>query len=269
PRNATDRFRLAALGGVAAQLAGDYQRAVPLLLEATDLAEELVDPLALIWAARAATFRGMPRDGLPYAARAVPILAGLGMLSMLPVALSHQASGLMGHGQFRLAYAAGEEGIRLARDCEHRWGVGRNLANLAMVDAVRGDEALAHAHADEAKELAASSGAILSGEFAESALGTLELTMGRPSEATDRLLVLSDPERPNSHPLTRLWAIPDLVEAAALSERIGEITDRLDHYTDWVERSPTPTRLSLLARCRALVAESGERELFRTSLKQV
>jgi len=268
PRNATDRFRLAALGGVAAQLAGDYQRAVPLLLEATDLAEELVDPLALIWAARAATFRGMPRDGLPYAARAVTILRERGMLSMLPVALSHQASGLMGHGQFRLAYAAGEEGIRLARDCEHRWGVGRNLANLAMVDAVRGDEALAHAHADEAKELAASSGAVLIGEFAESALGSLELTMGRPSEATDRLLVLSDPERPNSHPLTRLWAIPDLVEAAALSERIGEITDRLDHYTDWVERSPTPTRLSLLARCRALVAESGERELFETSLKQ-
>src|SRR5262249_26114179 len=147
------------------------------------------------------------------------------------------------------------------------WGVGRNLANLAMLDAVRGHEALAHAHADEAKELAASSGAVLIGEFAESALGTLDLTMGRPSDATDRLLVLSDPERPKSHPLTQLWAIPDLVEAAALSGRIGEIADRVDRYTDWVEQSPNPTRLSLLARCRALVAESGERELFETSLE--
>jgi DNA-binding CsgD family transcriptional regulator len=259
PTSATDRFRVAALGGVAAALAGEYQRAAPLLLEATQLAEELEDPHALVWAARAASIRSMPRDGLPYAARAVTIARERSVLSILPVALSHQASGLIGHGRFKLAYAAAEEGIRLATDFGHHWGVGRNLANLAMLDAVRGDEPPARAHADEARELAASNGAVLIGEFAEWALGVLELTLGKPSDATDLLLVVSDSERAASNRLTGLWAIPDLIEGAARSGRLDETVDRLDRYTDWVEQAPTPTRVSLLARCRAL-AEVGKVE---------
>jgi DNA-binding CsgD family transcriptional regulator len=188
------------------------------------------------------------------------------VLSILPVALSHEASGLIGHGRFKLAYAAAEEGIRLATDFGHQWGVGRNLANLAMVDAVRGDEPSARAHAAEAKELAASSGAVLIGEFAEWALGVLELTLGRPSEAADRLLMVSDSERAESNRLTGLWAIPDLIEGAARSGRLDETVARLDCYTDWVERAPTPTRQSLLARCRALAQDGEVAEQFETAL---
>ncbi len=267
PRSETDRFRIAALGGVAAELAGDYERAAPLLREATQRAEELEDPHALIWAARAATIRNMPRDGLPYAARAVTIARDRAMLSVLPVALSHQATGLIGHGRFKLAYAAADEAIRLASDFGHHWGVGRNLSNLVLLEAFRGDETQARAHADEARELAGSSGAVLIGEFAEWALGILELTLGRPSEATDRLLMVSDSERAESNPLTGLWSIPDLIEAAARSGRLDEIVDRFDRYTDWVQRSPTPSRLSLLARCRAVATEGAKREQFESSLK--
>src|SRR5262245_20449524 len=209
----------------------------------------------------------MPRDGLPYAARAVTIARERGMLSVLPIALSHQASGLMGNGRFRLAYAAAEEGIRLASDFGHRWGVGRNLSNLAMLDALRGDEALARSHADEDRGLAAGTGAVLIGEFAEWALGVLDLTMGRPSEATDRLLMVSDPGRAESNSLIALWAVPDLVEAAARSGRLEDVVDRVNRYADWAQRSPTPTRLSLLARCRALVTETDEREQFEASLE--
>lgn len=266
PRSETDRFRVAALGGVAAALAGDYEGAAPLLLEATQRAEGLEDPYALIWAVRAAAIRSTPRDGLPYAARAVTIARERAVLSVLPVALSHQASGLIGHGRFKLASAAAEEAIRLASDFGHHWGVGRNLSNLAMLDGVRGDESSARAHADEARELAATSGAVLIGEFAESALGMLELTLGRPGEATDRLLMVSDSERAESNPLTGLWSIPDLIEAAARSGRLDETVDRIDRYTDWVQRAPTPTRLSLLARCRALAGEGDVAEQFDIAL---
>jgi DNA-binding CsgD family transcriptional regulator/tetratricopeptide (TPR) repeat protein len=267
PRSETDRFRVAALGGVAAALIGEYERAAPLLLEATQRAEELEDPHALIWAARAAAIRNTPRDGLRYAARAVTIARERAVLSVLPVALSHQATGLIGHGRFKLAYAAAEEAIRLASDFGHQWGVGRNLSNLAMLDAVRGDEPSARAHADEARELAASSGAVLIGEFAESALGLLELTLGRPSEATDRLLMVTDSERAESNPFTGLWSIPDLIESAARSGRLNETVDRFDRYTAWVQPAPTPTRLSLLARCRALAGEEGHaREQFEAAL---
>jgi DNA-binding CsgD family transcriptional regulator len=269
PQNGTDRFRVAALSGVAAALAGDYALAAPLLLEATQRAQELEDPYALIWAVRAASIRNTPRDGLPYAARAVTIARERAVLSVLPIALSHQASGLIGHGRFKLSYAAAEEGIRLASDFGHHWGVGRNLANLAMVDAVRGDEPSARAHADEGKELAASSGAVLIGEFAEWALGMLELTLGRPSEATDRLLIVSDSERAESNRLTGLWSIPDLIDGAARSGRLDETLDRYDRYADWVQQAPTPTRLSLLARCRALTGEGNVAEQFETALAGV
>ena len=102
--------------------------------------------------------------------------------------------------------------------------------------------------------------------FAEWALGLLELTLGRPSEATDRLLLVSAVERPESNPLIGLWSIPDLIEAAARSGRLDETVDRFDRYADWVQHSPSPARLSVLARCRALAGEGDAREQFETAL---
>ena len=78
--------------------------------------------------------------------------------------------------------------------------------------------------------------------------------------------MVSDSQRVESNPLTGLWSIPDLIEAAARSGRLDETVDRFDRYTDWVQKSPTPARLSLLARCRALAEEGGEREQFETAL---
>jgi DNA-binding CsgD family transcriptional regulator len=267
PRGETDRFRVAALSGVAAEFVGDHERAAPLLDEAIRRAEQLEDPVALIWAGHMAYMRGTLGDALPYATRAVTIARERALLSILPVALSQQATALTGQGRFKLAYAAAEEGIRLARDFGHQWGLSWNLSNLATLDALRGDEASSRAHADEAMELAAIGGgtSMVIG-FAEWSLGLLELTLGRPSEATDRLLLVSAGERPESNPLIALWSIPDQIEAAARSERLDEIADRLESYTDWVLASPSPARLSLLARCRALAGGGGERDQYETAL---
>lgn len=267
PLTETDRFRVAALSGVAAELAGDHERAAVLLPEAIRRAEQLGDPRFLIWAARLANMRGTLGDGLGYATRAVRIARERGLLNILPNSLSQQATALTGQGRFKLAYAAAEEGITLARDFGHRWGVSWNLSNLAILDALQGDAAPARAHAAEAMELAAiSGGTTLLVGFAEWALGLLELTLGRPSEATDCLLLVSAEERPESNPLIGLWSIPDLIEAAARSERLGDTVDRFDRYRDLVEQSPTPVRLSLLARCRALAGEGDAREQFKIAL---
>jgi DNA-binding CsgD family transcriptional regulator len=266
PRSETDRFRAAALSGTAAELAGDHERAGQLLQEATRRANELEDPRALIWAAHMATMRGTFGAGLPYATRAVTIARERGLLSVLPMALWEQAAALVGQGRFRLAYATAEEGMRLASDFGHHWGASWNLTVLATLDALRGDEVRARAHANEAMELAATGGATLIVGFAEWALGLLELTLSRPSEATDRLLLVSDDERPESNPLTALWSVPDLIEAAARSGRLDETADRLNRYTDWVQHAPSAARLTELARCRALTGEGGEREQFETAL---
>jgi DNA-binding CsgD family transcriptional regulator len=63
-----------------------------------------------------------------------------------------------------------------------------------------------------------------------------------------------------------LWSIPDLIEAAARSGRLDETVDRFDRYADWAQRSPSPARLSVLARCRALVGEGDTREHFEEAL---
>ncbi len=267
PHNDTDRFRVTALGGIAAELAGEHERAALLLPEAIRRAEQLQEPRFLIWAARMAYLGGGLGDGLPYATRAVTIARERSLLSILPLALSQQATALTGQGRFKLAYAAAEEGIRLASDFGHQWGASWNLTNLATIDALRGDEAAARIHADEALELAAiSGGTTLIVGFAEWALGLIELTLGRPSEATDRLLMVGASERPESNALIALWSMPDLIEAAARSGRLGEIGDRFAHYTAWVHDSPSPARLSVVARCRALAGDGDEREQFETAL---
>jgi DNA-binding CsgD family transcriptional regulator len=264
PHGETDRFRVVALSGVAAELAGDHERGALLLPEAIRLAEQLEDPRSLVWAAHIATVGGTIGDGLPSASRAVAIARERALLNILPIALWQQASALTGQGRLKLAYAAAEEGIRLASEFGHYWGSSWNLSVLATIDAMRGDEARARAHADETMELAARSGTTLLVGYAEWTLGLLELSLGRPREATDRLLQASAGEK--SKPRFSLWSIVDLIEAAARSGRLDEITDRLDSYTEWVHKSPSPARLSLLARCMALVGEGDEQEQFEAAL---
>jgi DNA-binding CsgD family transcriptional regulator len=266
PRGEADRFRVAALIGVAAELAGNHTHAAPLLAEAIRRAEQLEDPRALVWAAHMATMEGTLGDGLLHATRAVTIARERALLGILPAALWQQSAALIGKGRFKLAYAAADEGMRLASDFGHNCIGGWNVANLAMLDALRGDGSAARAHADEAIELAASSGATLIAGFAEWALGLLELTLGRPGEATDRLLLVSAAERPESNPLIALWSIPDLIEAAARSGRLDEVVDRFGRLTEWAQHSPSLARLSLLARSRAVAGVGGVREQFETAL---
>jgi DNA-binding CsgD family transcriptional regulator len=79
-------------------------------------------------------------------------------------------------------------------------------------------------------------------------------------------LPLTALERPEWNPLIGLWSIPDLIEAAARSGRLDETADRLDRYTTWAQHSQSAARLSVLARCRALVGEGDTREQFEEAL---
>ena len=71
----------------------------------------------------------------------------------------------------------------------------------------------------------------------------------------DHLLVPVATVRPESHPLVVL-GMADAVEAAARSDRLGDISVRLDRYEEWVRAFPNRARLALLARCRAMVDDA-------------
>ena len=269
PHGEIDRFRVAALSGMGAELAGEYERADLLLRETISRADQLEDPPVLVWASLLATMGSMGgafADGLPYSTRAVTIARQRGLLSILPLALWAQATAFLALGQFNLARSVAEEGISLASDFGHRSGVSWNLTNVALLDALRGDEQAARDHAREAIELAASGGGNMMIGIAEFALGLLELTLGKPDEATDRLLGLSTVERPESNALVGLWSAPDLIEAAARSGRLDEAGDRIDRYTRWAQHSSSPARRSVFARSRALLGEGDVQEQFETAL---
>jgi DNA-binding CsgD family transcriptional regulator len=269
PRGEIDRFRVAALSGVGAELAGEYERADLLLREAISRADQLEDPPVLVWASLLATMGSMGgtfADGLPYSTRAVTIARQRGLLSNLPLALWAQATAFLALGRFNLARSAAEEGICLASDFGHRSGVSWNLTNVALLDALRGDEQGTRDHAREAIELAASGGGNMIIGIAEFALGLLELTLGKPEEATDRLLGVSTAERPESNALIGLWSVPDLIEAAARSGRLDEAGDRIERYTRWAQHSSSPARRSVFARSRALLGDGDVRERFEEAL---
>jgi DNA-binding CsgD family transcriptional regulator/tetratricopeptide (TPR) repeat protein len=269
PQNEIDRFRISALTGMAAELAGDHGRADGLLREAIQRGEHLQDPGALVWASLLATMGvtgGNFRDGLPHSSRAVAIARERGLLSMLPMALWAQANALIGLGRFNLARSAAEEGIRLASDFGHRSGAGWNLTVTALLDSLQGQESATQSHLNEAVQLAAIGGGNMIVAHSEWMLGMLDLTLGRPDEATERLLLLTAVERPEFNVQVGLWSIPDLIEAAARSGRVDETAERFDRYASWVQNSPSSPRRSVLARCRALVGDGDVREQFEEAL---
>ena len=122
-----------------------------------------------------------------------------------------------------------------------------------------------HARNDEQQALVASSGPTRSRPNVAYAEGLLELGLGRPSEALERLLIPIHTVRPQSNPVA-VRAVPDAVEAAMRAQRLDEVTDEYAAFESWVERFPHPARQALLARCRALIDESGAERHYHDSL---
>jgi DNA-binding CsgD family transcriptional regulator len=266
PTGETDRFIAAALTAWGSELSGDYARGAVQAAEAIERAELLDDPRCLILAAVTADREGSWGDGLPHANRAVAFARERGLVSVLPQALAAQSVELIGRSRFDLGYSTAEEGRRLAVDIGQPWTAGWNVGNLATVAALRGQEDETQAHVDVLEQLVAASGAGFS-VLGERALGLLDLTLGKPAEALERLRgyaaapagVLMTP-----HSVLQL---PDLVEAAVRAHELDEASDHLARFQAWVERFPTPGRLSLLARCRALAAKADAEPHFARSIE--
>ncbi|HJS97040.1 MAG TPA: LuxR C-terminal-related transcriptional regulator [Solirubrobacteraceae bacterium] len=175
-----------------------------------------------------------------------------------------EASQLVGRSQFDLAYASARESQRLVGDLGYpvTWSV----ADLATIDAVRGDEKHTHEHAAEAQALVASSGASLVGRKTARALALLDLGLGRPSEALDRLLGSVLDMRPESDYLFVL-GVPDAVEAASRSQRLDDVAQILVRYRKCFAPSANRARLSLLARCEALADEMHAERHFHDAIE--
>src|SRR5262245_18616813 len=263
-----DRFIAAHFGAAAAELDGDHARAIALSVAAIELAERLDDPRCLITASISAGRVGIWGDGLRHASRAVTIARERALLTFLPSALQAQSSQLLARSERDLCYAASAEGRELALEIGQPWAAGWNLVNMANVAAARGDEEQTHAHADELQVFITRSGANLLRGQCGRALGLLDLTLGRPSEALDRLvaaLAAAAPLAFGTGALTVLGPL-DAVEAAARSDRLDEVTGYVAAYEEWAGRVDHPGRRALLARLKALVDERAAEPHFVEAL---
>src|SRR5262245_55939790 len=264
-----DRFIVGAFGAAAAELADDHARAIALSVSAIERAERLDDARCLITASITAGRVGIWGDGLRHADRAVTIARERGLLTFLPFALQAQASQFLARSEFDLCYAASAEGRELALEIGQPWAAGWNLVNMTTVAAVRGDEEQAHVHADELQSFITRSGANLLRGQCGRALGLLELTLGRPGEALDRLvaaLAAAAPLAFGTGPLTVLGPL-DAVEAAARSDRLDEVGGYVDAFEEWTGRVRHPGRRALLARMKALVDESSAEPYYAEALR--
>lgn len=256
PRTDIDRFMVILMTAGAAELEGDFDGAEQLTADAVDLAARLDDARCLIWASTTAGRAGTQGDGLAHATRAVRVARERALVSTLPYALQAQAAQLFGLSRFDLVYAAAEEGRHLALDIGQPWIASLNVSYLAIVDALRGAEQLVHEHNDEQRALVAASGPTRIVANVAYAEGLLDLGLGRPAEALERLLVPITTVHPQSNPVV-VRAVPDAVEAAIRSQQLDEVAGEFRRYESWVERFPHPTRRAFLARCRALIDESS------------
>jgi DNA-binding CsgD family transcriptional regulator/tetratricopeptide (TPR) repeat protein len=259
-----DRALGTLIHGFERELSGEFEQAQPILTEAVRLAAELGDPRALVWAANAASIAGDMGAGLPFINRAVAAARSRGLLSMLPAALDEQSLELFATSSFELAYAAAEEGYRLAIEIGH--GEGWHLVNMASVEAIWGRERDARAHAEEGLAISLRIGSVFLAGFAQRALAWLELSMGRPELAADRLLPMTDPHHSTFVPNGWLLALCDAVEAAWRADRREEAIDRLAMIEHWVSSAPTPARRAKLARSQALLGLREPDQAFGEAL---
>ena len=265
PHEARDRLIVALLDGQARLFAGEFQRAQAVLAEAVRLADELGDPRALVWAAKAASIAGDMGAGLPYASRAVELSRRQGLFSLLPLALEQQSTELLTTSAFEAAYDAAVEGHRLSRDM----GQGRSwhLTNMATVEAVWGRHKEAREHALDALGIARRSGSTFHACIARWTLGYSELSAGRTDLAADHLLEVTAVGLPDFSPIAGFAAIPDAIEAGVGAGRHREASDRLAVLSNWVARAPTEARRAVLARSEAILGTRPPDEAFRESLE--
>ena len=266
PTDEIDRFTKASLIASGAELSSDYERSRALSAGLVDRAEGIDDPGCLIWASLAAARVGLRREALHHANRAVSYAREQGAMTTLPFSLQVQAAALIGESRLELAYASADEGWRLALDTGQLWAASWNLMRLVQIDALRGAEEVAHAHAAELTALVARSGAAAIGQHATRSLALLDMCLGRPGDAFERLLPMISTAQPGSHPLF-LYGLPDTVETAARADRLDEVSAHADRFRQWAEQYGSPEALALLARCRGLIDESAAEEHFARAIE--
>ena len=247
-----------------ARIHGATEAWVPMV--APDRAAGLEPWVVEAWLALSGTTRiiGDHPSGLALAAAAAAQCRTRGLAARLPQALVNLARSQTLAGRFTAAEGNATEALELARDLGQLVTTCHGLSVLAWLAAVRGEEERCRDLAAEAVALADAHQITSTPMFAIWALGLLELSLGRPERALDRLL---DPVRgPAAHPIGRILIAPDVLEAAFRTGRPSEHNEVLRPFEEWATSTGRPWAAATVHRCQAMLAETGAERHFEAAL---
>ena len=207
--------------------------------------------------------------GLALGASVVAECRQRGWVAWLPWSLANLSLTEAVAGRHAAALANATEGLQLARDLGEPASICRCESVLAWLAAVRGDEDACHELAHDTIELAERHRLPTIAVSATWALGLLELSLGRPQRAFDRL---ADPTAgPLAVPHFVCLFLPDLLEAAVRAGRpdadLGELGERVAWYERWATATNQPVAEANLHRCRALLRDEAAEQHYAAALR--
>jgi DNA-binding CsgD family transcriptional regulator len=204
-------------------------------------------------------------SGLTLATAAVTQCRDRGLAARLPFALANLAQSQALTGRHSAALGNATEALELARDLGQQVAVCHSGTVLAWLAAVHGEEARCRELAAEAIALAETYQLTAIGVFATWAVGLLELSLGRPDRALDRLL--DKPRGPLVNPLSRILIVPDLVEAATRAGRPADLDQWVAWFEEWAGYTGQAWAAATAHRCRAMLTGDAAGEHFEAALR--
>lgn len=252
--------------GMAASYQGLHGRAVGALRRAAELGMGVDDCAAKVWAAMAALFAGEDQRAYELATAAVDRATGRDA-AVLPWALAFLAQAQFWLGRYPQGVATSEAGLRAARAAGQGNVAIDHVAMLALLAALQGDKQTVVRHLDEVADAAATRGLDRAGAFTAWAVACLELAEDRPADAAVRLRLMRGTG--HVHPVVRVMATPHLIEAAVRCGRPASAVGAFGVFENWASSTESPSRLALVARCRALLADdpAAAEEHYRAALR--
>jgi DNA-binding CsgD family transcriptional regulator len=243
------------VGGEGEAGAASARQAVEILEQSEQLRD---DPALLAWAALGPLLLRELDTGRGLIERASATARAQAALGALPYVLHLLARDQATTDQWAAAETSYDEAIRLGRETGQRVELAAALAGLAWLQARQGNEAACHEHATEASKLCDELGVGLYGVWVTQALGDLELGLGRPTAAIERYEAQAEAMLLRGIADVDLSPVPELVDALM---RVGREDDAAELAASFVAEATAkgqPWALARAARCRGLLARSGE-----------
>ncbi|HEX6326644.1 MAG TPA: AAA family ATPase [Jiangellaceae bacterium] len=252
----TAEFFATISGGIGSAIKGRFDEATPLLQRGLELARASGEWRQLMQAGAVALYLGHIDTARDFFVRATEAVRSTGAIGALPYVLEYVLTMEGMAGELAAARSVGVEGIRLARETGQRTSEATLLARLAWVAALRGDDELCQAYADEALAIAVPNGIGLAVAAAEWSLGSLDMARGRWAAAAGRLARVMAAQPGRGHPIVALYAAPSCVEAALRAGDEPLARRVFAEYEPWADAGALPAHSA--ARCRGLLESDAD-----------